>query len=713
MALWSALLSRPVRTRLVARPSLTLFFLLMGAFLLTLVPQVVQFPYWLSACIAAAMVLRGFIEVYRLPLPSTTFCGILAIILLGGIYLQYGHITGPDSGTAFTAGLLALKFYELRRPRDASLIIFSCFFVVMSALLYSQVLELFIYCLIMMWVLTALLVRVHTGDLAVDRLLPMLGKSGLVFLQAFPLALFLFFFFPRYTGPIGITLEEPSVGLTDTVAPGSIAKLSQDGSEAMYVLFTAGNIPLNSSMYWRALVLWNYQDGVWTPGEDAYSQPHRKLSPSPDPNPVVQEITIRPHNRKWLFALDAPTTTPDNKAEPDYWATMLNGHILQLTGPTAKLDHSARYTVNSSTGPLDDYLTATEQAHGIELPTDPVDQVGASVRNKAHELFQGLPDGEQEQAHISAIIHYFRHNGFKYSTEPGDQGPDWLSAFLLQRKTGFCEHFASAFAVLMRIAKIPTRLVVGYLGAEYNPYSDHYIVTQSDAHAWDEVWIMAKNQPPGGRKGYWMRVDPTALLAMAEEGQLPPNSANGGDTLSIQIAHHKLTFSEAYFPSWAKIGLKEMQLRREQVETEWDNIVFSYDPQAQNRLAQALGLGQRTRIGLLFACFVAGGICLIVFQKWIARKPPTSPVENLYADFCRNMARRGIPRAAWEGPLAYTGRVAEAFPDDKPAIHRVGAIVSYARYGPAPLDSAAPNDLKSILTLLTASQAASHPRDRK
>jgi hypothetical protein len=166
---------------------------------------------------------------------------------------------------------------------------------------------------------------------------------------------------------------------------------------------------------------------------------------------------------------------------------------------------------------------------------------------------------------------------------------------------------------------------------------------------------------------------------MAEEGQLPPNSANGGDTLSIQIAHHKLTFSEAYFPSWAKIGLKEMQLRREQVETEWDNIVFSYDPQAQNRLAQALGLGQRTRIGLLFACFVAGGICLIVFQKWIARKPPTSPVENLYADFCRNMARRGIPRAAWEGPLAYTGRVAEAFPDDKPAIHRVGAIVSYAR----------------------------------
>jgi hypothetical protein len=96
----------------------------------------------------------------------------------------------------------------------------------------------------------------------------------------------------------------------------------------------------------------------------------------------------------------------------------------------------------------------------------------------------------------------------------------------------------------------------------------------------------------------------------------------------------------------------------------------------------------------------------------MARKPPVSPLENLYTAFCRNMAQRGIPRAAWEGPFAYTERVAEAFPDDKLAIQRVGSIVARARYGPVPADPAAPDHLKSLLTLITASQAATSSRDR-
>ena len=255
------LLVRPLPTTFPRRrfpqpASLTLFFLLAGAFLLTLVPHVVQFPLWLSGVVVASMILRSIIEVYRLPLPSSTFCGIMALLLLGAIYWQFQTVVGREAGTALTAGLLAIKFYELRRPRDVALIIFSCFFVVMSALLYSQVLELFIYCLIMMWVLTALLLRVHTGDLPEDRLIRMLGHSGVIFLQAIPLALFLFFFFPRYTGQLTLPLDEPSIGLTDTVAPGSIAKLAQDDSEAMYVQFTSRNVPIPGTMYWRALVLW-------------------------------------------------------------------------------------------------------------------------------------------------------------------------------------------------------------------------------------------------------------------------------------------------------------------------------------------------------------------------------------------------------------------------------------------------------------------------
>jgi protein-glutamine gamma-glutamyltransferase len=710
MALWSVLFSRPARTPHDTRPSLTLFFLLVGAFLLTLVPHVIQFPLWLSLGVVAAMVLRSIIEFYRMPLLSTTFCGILAVVLLGGIFAQYNTVMGRDAGTAFTAGLLAIKFYELRCPRDVALIIFSCYFLVMSALLYSQVLELFIYCLIMMWVLTALLLRVHTGDLPQDRLLRMLARSGIIFLQALPLALFLFFFFPRYTGTLSIMLDEPSKGLTDTVSPGSIVKLAQDDSEAMYVQFTTPNVPAIGTMYWRALVLWNYKNGTWTRGDLAASASPMKRAPAPDPNPIGQEITIERHNQNWLFALDVPVSTPINTAESPSWAALLNGNIVQLQ--YGKLDHRTRYSVLSSTTRADEDLTSVEAHGATQLPRFPDDPVDPQVKNLADQLHRGLSD-EQRMDYIYAVLHYFRHSGFIYSTTPGVQGPDWLTNFLFKTKTGFCEHFASAFAILMRLEKIPARLVVGYQGADYNPYTDEYVVSQSNAHAWDEVWIDAKNQPPAGaeRMGHWMRVDPTALLPMAEEGISGNNPANATDPLGIQIVRHQPTFSEAYLPTWVRDGLMELQLRREEVETNWDNLVFSYDPEVQSRLAESLGFGEQAQVELLLVCLVAGGICLIVFQKWMARKPSVSPVENLYAAFCRNMARRGIPRTAWEGPLAYTERVAEAFPDDKPAIQRIGTLVAHARYGPPPPDPATSDHLKSLFTLISASQAAAASRE--
>jgi transglutaminase-like putative cysteine protease len=712
MALWSALLSRSARTPQTARPSLTLFFLLVGAFLLTLVPQIVQFPLWLTATIIVGMVVRSVLQLYRLPLPSTTFCGILAIVLLGGIFLQYGAVMGRAPGTAFTAGLLTIKFFELRGPRDVALVIFSCFFVVMSALLYSQVLELFVYCLIMMWVLTSLLLRVHTGDQPHDHLLRMLGKSGIIFLQALPLALFLFFFFPRYQGTFSLSLDESKIGLSDTVAPGSIAKLSTDDSEAMYVHFLTPNVPTIDTMYWRALVLWDYHNGMWTPGPLAGVPESPQKPAGPDSNDVRQEIIVRAHNQKWLFALDVPISAPVNASEQPSWAIVLNGNVVQLQ--SGKLNHMARYDVTSNPYPAEVSLTDAERKFGSQLPADSADHIDPAVQQLADQLHQGFSDS-QEQEYIYAVLKFFRHNGFIYSTAPGIQGPNWLSVFLFKDKRGFCEHFASAFAVLMRLENIPARLVVGYRGADYNPYSDDYIVSQSNAHAWDEVWMPSDNLPPATSKvGRWVRVDPTALVAMA--GELPDmasaNAADAQDTLSSQVNHHDLSLAETYLPVWLRDSLKEMQLRREQMETGWDNLVLSYDPETQFRLAQALGFGGKAQVSLLLVCVAAGGICLLLFRKWLFRKSPVSPVENLYAAFCRTMARRGIPRAAWEGPLAYTERVAEAFPDDRPAIERVGSIVAHFRYGPARAD-ASHHDLKSLLTLITASQAATASRDRR
>jgi protein-glutamine gamma-glutamyltransferase len=711
MALWSALFPRPAQAPTVNRPSLTLFFLLEGTFLLTLVPHIVTLPFWVTVSVVSALVVRSVMEVYRLPLPSTFFSGSMAIIFAGLVAVQFGgNLLGRNPGTALTAGLLAIKFFELQRPRDVALIIFSCFFVVMSALLYSQVLELFIYCLIMMWVLTALLLRVHTGDLPDDRLLRMLRQSGIIFLQALPLAFFLFFFFPRYHGILSIVLDSPSLGLTDTVSPGSIAKLSKNDDEAMYVSFPQGSsVPLTATMYWRALVLWDYNKGTWTPGNASSLGFSLKVQVPHSPEQIEQEITILQHNQRWLFALDVPSSIPINRAEPFPWAVAYKDNIVQLQA--GKLDHRARYTVFSGPVPEQE-LTPTEEAASSKRSI-PADQIDPQVQALADRLHHGFSQ-DQTWDYVQAVLHYFRHGGFQYDASPGLQGENWLPVFLFKSKVGFCEHFASAFAILMRIEGVPARLVAGYLGAEYNPYADQYTVYQSNAHAWDEVWVDDKNQStPGHRKGKWVRVDPTALLNVAENGAPANSPDDSGDTLSRQVVSRQQSFADSHLPDWAKESFKEFQLRREEVETSWDNLVFSYDPEVQNRLAQALGFGDRARTELFLLCVAAGGICLLVFRKWVTRKAPVSPLENLYAAFCQKMAQRGIPRASWEGPLAYTERVAEAFPDDKLALQRIGFIVAAARYGPTPVDPATPEHLKSLLTLLTASQAASTSRERR
>ena len=724
MALWPGLLARPGRVPLQSRPSLTLYFLVAGAFLLTLVPHVVDFPYWLTLSLIAAMVLRSVVETYRLPLPTLRVTTAVALVLPVFIFLQYGHFMGRDSGTAMTAGLLAIKFFELRGPRDVTLIIFSCFFMVMSALLYSQIIENFIYCLIMMWVLTALLMRVYTGDLSEDRLLRMLMRSGLIFIQALPLALFLFFFFPRYNGPIGIPLEDAAVGLTDTVTPGSIAKLSQNDSDAMYVQFEPGSsIPTTDSMYWRAMVLWRYSGGAWTPGDVAEEtsnmyRPETKAKPGQ----VLQTITIKPHHRRWLFALDVPVSLPVNSAESPSWATATSSHVVELNFIPGKLEHIARYSVISSLTPPEEYLTAIEEQRAGDLPDEPgdknipQDRIDPEVRALADQLHAGI-SGDDVDRYVDAVIHFFRHGGFTYSTEPGIQGPNWLHHFLFNNvtgKTGFCEHYASAFAVLMRLEKVKARVVVGYLGADYNPYQDIYTVSQSMAHAWDEVWIADPDGTPGSRRGHWKRIDPTALI-MAREPVRLANTAGGNeanDKAYVQMAPQTSSIIGNRLPDWVKNALKEVKLRREQVEINWDNLVLSYNPETQSRLAQALGFGDKADVGLLTACLAAAAVCLMIFRQWFARVPSISPVEKLYATFCSFMARRGHPRAAWEGPLAFTNRVAEAFPQSKPAIHRVGSIVAHARYGPSPVDPSAPDDLQSLLTLIAASNVASSSRDR-
>ena len=91
--------------------------------------------------------------------------------------------------------------------------------------------------------------------------------------------------------------------------------------------------------------------------------------------------------------------------------------------------------------------------------------------------------------YVRAVLDMFTQQPFYYTLNPPKLGGDSVDEFLFDTKRGFCGHYASAFAALMRAAGIPARVVTGYQGGIHNPFADYWILRQSEAHAWNEIWI--------------------------------------------------------------------------------------------------------------------------------------------------------------------------------------------------------------------------------
>jgi len=691
--MWPSILTRTTVAATTEAPSRTLFCWLVGAFLLTLLPHVTQLPGWLIFSILVAMVVRCIAEWRHWPLPTTTSTGVVAACLLGGVYLQYNTILGHEAGTPFMAGLLAIKFYEIRGPRDVTLIIFASFFVVMSALLFSQAIELFVYCLIMMWLLTGILLRTYMGDRSGHRLLRILRNCSLIFVQALPLAALLFFFFPRYAGRFQLSFNDAVTGISDHVSPGSIAQLADDDSPALRVRFLGDLIPTPDTMYWRAIVLWHFDGQTWTRGQPTRPNetiladlPETQPAPVSHNDEIQQEIIIWPQNQRWIPALDRAISSAEDSDFP-HWSHALTGDVL-VPRNDQPIDYKRKYLVTSSPvtepdpSPQLASVEEREKSEALQLP----DHVDPRVQALADQLF--APDHETA-AYVRAVLHYFRTQNFELTTQPGALGKDPVAEFLFQTKRGFCEHYASAFGLLMRLEHVPARMIVGYRGGDFDPYGSFYMVSQSNAHAWDEVWIASTHR--------WVRVDPTAFITNGTSTALAANAGmSEDDDLSLSLGNHRFTvLSGASLPMWMRHGLRDLQMRREEIEAQWDDWVFSYDPGTQDRLAQALGLGRRAWMVMLAGCILIAGLGGTGVAWWLARKRKLPPVEAFYARFCRRMAQRGAPRETWEGPRAYSKRLAGRFPEQQEPIDEAGWIVAEYRYGSG--EEKSPAELNKLL----------------
>lgn len=623
---------------------------LLGALAFAAAPHVERLPLWVSGFCLAMGVWRGL--AVRRPglLPGRILRLTLALASVWGVFTTYGTVFGRDAGIVLLLVLLSLKLLEVRTRRDITLVIFLACFVIVGQFLYSQTIFTGLYLLLALLALTATLIDLnkispHWQPLSNLRL------AAVMLAQALPIMLVLFVLFPRIAGPLwGLPLDGQGgqAGLDDVMAPGQISRLGLSRAVAFRVEFD-GSPPAPPQRYWRGPVFTLTDGNRWTAGAAAPA-PTAALQVQTYGEPVSYSVTLEPQAHNWLFALDLPVTVPDiGHITPEF--------LLQANEP---LKRRVRYEVTSYP---DYHLPATHPRQlrdALQFPAN------TNPRLQALAATWRAQSTDNQQV-IDHALRHFREQPFFYTLNPPrlDNRRDAMDGFLFDTRRGFCEHYTSAFALLMRAAGIPARVVTGYQGGEINPLGNYLIVRQSDAHAWAEVWLDQRG---------WVRVDPTAAVSPARiELSLPAPEAQAAAIVPL-------------FELQQIAALHQFGFVWDALNNRWNLWVLDYSPSRQQQLFAEWGLAALGWAGLAAALLIGLGIPLLLIalvMLW-RRSVRAEPVLAAYRSFCRKLARCGIVRAPHEGPRDFAARVARLWPALAADCARITDLYCALRYSAQP-----------------------------
>ncbi|WP_162232488.1 DUF4129 domain-containing transglutaminase family protein [Methylogaea oryzae] len=260
---------------------------------------------------------------------------------------------------------------------------------------------------------------------------------------------------------------------------------------------------------------------------------------------------------------------------------------------------------------------------------------------------------------------YFHDNDFHYTLHPPLLTERPVERFLLETRRGFCEHYATSFAVLMRLAGIPARVVTGYQGGLWNDVGEFLEVRQSDAHAWAEVWLNGSG---------WVRVDPTAAVA-PERVERPVVaevvSVDGGR--GVESDSNGFSLAPWVLPAktlWAN------------VDHGWHRWVLGYDHNAREKALQWLNGGHWPKTLGWLSLALLGVSAPFAWSLWRSERLQTrDPALRSYQRFCKKLDRLGLPRRSSEGPQAYAARIARHLPRLASQAHEITDIYLRLRYG--------------------------------
>ena len=605
-------------------------------------------PAWLPALLLAASAWRLSADRFGWRTPGRPLRIVLAAAALLGVLAEFRTINGVIAGSSLLVAMVALKLVETRTHRDEVLLMIISYFLVFASLLEHQSPLVGAYLIVFVLVTTAGLVQLGRGG----PLLPSartLGVAAGLLVKALPVMLVLFVLFPRLPGPLWALPTAPgsgATGLSDSMTPGDISHLVLSDEIAFRVEFEGEPPPLGE-LYWRGPVLAEFDGRTWTRGfAHRLDEPPRVEYLGA---PVEYRVLLEPGTPGWTFALDMPRSW----SEP---GRLVMTSDYQLVARTRR-DRGRRldYRVVSHTRYRTLEPPGLYERHRLTYVPE-----GSSPRTVAL-VADWKAQGLAGEALIRRALDHFTREPFRYTLRPARLGAQPVDEFLFDTREGFCEHYASALAIMLRAAGMPARVVTGYHGGERNGFGGYYVVRQSDAHAWTEVWLDDRG---------WIRIDPTAAIA--------PDRIERGAASTIAGLGSAI----------GRVGwIRTMRHLWDTFEMRWYELVVGYGQTTQRLFLERLGFVSTSAARLLGAAAVgvASILALLTIGHAIASRLQRGPdpVTRAFGRFVRRLRRHGVrPPAPHETPSAYAERAARALPGDAAALREIAAAYLAARYEP-------------------------------
>jgi transglutaminase-like putative cysteine protease len=591
--------------------------------LISAAPLISRLSPWVVGCFVGMWLLRVWLHWRDAPLPRRSLLLLALAIPLALMLKTPQSVLGREGGVSVLMVLSAFKLLETESLRDWRILLALAFFVAVTPLLFDQ------SPLAALWLLLTLaLLTMALAQLAGQSWRSSVRQTGLSFALGLPLALVLFVVMPRLPGPLWNLPQRDdsaSSGLSPVMSPGSISRLILSGEPAFSAVFV-GRPPRTSALYWRMLVLDSFDGQSWRNGGRIEADFNTTAVGG---TPVHYVLTAKPQQGR-LPALDLPQVLPEG-------VEAQAGLLFGVSGPQQNVRRLEAVSVVGSH--LSELLGAARRNWYLQLPPG---------NSQARELAeQWRRNAHSEQDWVKLALGYYRQNQFRYTLTPPPLQGDIVDQFLFSTRQGFCEHYAASLAFLARAAGIPSRVVVGYQGGDYNPIGNFWQIRSSDAHAWVELWFADEQ--------VWQRVDPTAAAI--------PGRVDSGVENALPGTRARLPWGGGEVPAWM-ISLQE---RWRAAQFQWQQWVIGYDAERQRNLFSWLGLGERVNVAAVLRALLAGGLLAglpLPFWLWRLRRVQ-DPLQDGWLHLRQRLQRAGVPVAASDGPLDFLDKARNLPPEQR------------------------------------------------